>query len=173
VKPGTSEVAFTSSFPLLTEEAVKLLRAEVLDNQVRDLNGPFVRIVPGLSSYQVRGYGGVPGLGEFTKDVWTHAKTLDVLSKVAGTDLIPVMDYEIGNVNVQLTYGTETLDVLEAEPSSCAEALEDDTQDNMAFPVINWHKDSYAWACIVMLSDPTNMKYGDIVIQKGDPSPCD
>ena len=83
VKPGTSDIAYTSSFPLFTDEAVRLLRTELLDSRVKDLNGPFVRLVPGLASFQVRGYGGHPGLGQFTKDIWTHSKTLEVLSQGA------------------------------------------------------------------------------------------
>ncbi len=78
---GVQDIAFTASFPLLTRDAVKLLRSELLHDAVRDLNGPFVQFVPGLSSCQVRGYGGLPDCGEFTKDLWTHPVMLKTLSQ--------------------------------------------------------------------------------------------
>jgi hypothetical protein len=81
VLPGTSEVAFTANFPLFTRAAVKLLRSELLQSCVKDPNGPFVKYIAGLSSFQVRGYGGLPGYGEFTKQAWTNDATLDILAK--------------------------------------------------------------------------------------------
>jgi hypothetical protein len=80
VPPGTSDLAYTAAFPLLTPEAVKLLRAEFLQSQVKDRQGPFVRSVPGIASYQVRGYGGISDLGNFTKQLWTNPTTLEAIS---------------------------------------------------------------------------------------------
>jgi hypothetical protein len=47
-------------------------------------------------------------------------------------------------VNVQLTFGEKTLDVLTPEPLAHVEAPPvDDSEDGMEAPVINWHRDSY------------------------------
>jgi hypothetical protein len=80
VPPGASEVAYTAAFPLFTPEAVRMLRAEFLQSKVKDPQGPFVRSVPGLASYQVRGYTGHSDLGTFTKQVWTNPSTLGAIS---------------------------------------------------------------------------------------------
>ena len=36
----------------------------------------------------------------FVYEAWRDPKTLEILSEVAGVDLVPVMDYEIGHVNL-------------------------------------------------------------------------
>lgn len=35
-------------------------------------------------------------------DAFNHPETLGIISKIAGVDLIPAMNYEIGHVNVRI-----------------------------------------------------------------------
>lgn len=59
------------------------------------------------------------------------------------------MDYEIGQVNISVGDTTATI-----RPKD----------DETAF---SWHRDSYAFVCVTMLSDCTNMTGGDTEIQTG------
>jgi hypothetical protein len=35
-------------------------------------------------------------------DAWKHPQTLALVSQIAGVDLVPVMDYEIGHINISV-----------------------------------------------------------------------
>lgn len=56
------------------------------------------------------------------------------------------MEYEIGHINISIHNG----------------------EDNKgSVPVVNWHKDSYPFVCVVMLSDATEMKGGETALRTG------
>lgn len=92
------------------------------------------------------------------------------MSKIAGIDLVPVMDFEIAHVNISTTsQGSQT---------AAAEALaehkrrqedegvsgcpwEDDT------PVVDWHTDSYPFVCVLMLSNCEGMIGGETALRTG------
>jgi hypothetical protein len=80
-------------------------------------------------------------------DAWTNPETLRILSSIAGVDLIPVFDYEIGHINISVN----------------------DNPDGktQAAPVVGWHKDSYPFVCVLMLSDATEMKGGETALRTG------
>lgn len=82
---------------------------------------------------------------KFVYDAWTHPDTLRAISAIAGIDLVPVMDYEIGHVNISVSDG----------------------KSDGAPPVVNWHYDSYPFVCVLMLSDATSMKGGETGIKTG------
>ena len=87
----------------------------------------------------------------FTYDAWKHPRTLEIISRIAGVDLIPAIDLEISNINI----ATQGFSDGEAKESS-----------NGDLPATKWHYDSYPFVCVVMLSDTTNMIGGETAIRK-------
>jgi hypothetical protein len=84
---------------------------------------------------------------KFVYDAWTNPRTLRIISDIAGIDLIPNMDYEIGHINISVQNSSD--------PSEASA------------PVVNWHKDSYPFVCVLMLSDASEMKGGETALQTG------
>src|ERR1700733_3999691 len=39
---------------------------------------------------------------KFIFEAWKHPQTLAIMSKIAGVELVPVMDYEIGHINISV-----------------------------------------------------------------------
>lgn len=86
-------------------------------------------------------------------DAWTHPRTLSIISKIAGIDLIPVIDFEIGNINVSIN------------DDEVSKRNVDNANDDV--PVTKWHHDSYPFVCVVMMSDATNMVGGETAMKTG------
>lgn len=86
-------------------------------------------------------------------DAWTHPKTLSIISKIAGLDLIPVIDFEIGNINVSIN------------DEEVSKKNGDNANDDI--PVTKWHNDSYPFVCVVMMSDASNMVGGETAMKTG------
>jgi hypothetical protein len=87
----------------------------------------------------------------YTYDAWKHPKTLSIISRIAGVDLVPAIDLEISNVNI----ATQGFDDGETKNESC-----DD------LPATKWHYDSYPFVCVVMLSDASTMLGGETAIKR-------
>jgi hypothetical protein len=87
-------------------------------------------------------------------DAWTHPKTLSIVSKIAGIDLVPMIDIDIGNINVSVQ-----------EPLKNHEKLENQSNDDI--PVTKWHVDSYPFVCVVMMSDASQMIGGETAVKTG------
>ncbi|KAK4935020.1 hypothetical protein LTR66_015511 [Elasticomyces elasticus] len=116
---GISTTAISEPFPLFTEEAVQLMRKEML-----------------------------------SKDVLENC-----------IDLVPVMDFEIGHINLSIS-----------KPTTYADRHIDDASNNKSIataaavpakPVVDWHKDSYQFVCVLMLSDCTNVVGGETALRTG------
>lgn len=88
----------------------------------------------------------------FTYDAWKHPKTLEIISRIAGFDLIPAIDLKTSNVNIA-TQGFDDDDEVK-------------TEANSDLPATKWHYDSYPFVCVVMLSDTANMISGETAIRK-------
>jgi hypothetical protein len=73
------------------------------------------------------------------------------MSKIAGVELVPVMDYEIGHINISV-------------PGS-KNSVFDDGDDEDA--VVGWHRDSYPFVCVLMMSDTTGMVGGETALKTG------
>ena len=167
-----SPVATTEPFPLLSHEAVLAHRAELFSKPVLDNCLHATR--PG--SVQLRGM--APRYAPFIHQFWNSPEVLKIVSDVAGVDLIPVMDYETSHTNVQL--GPGGIDAVRATPveppEATKEAIRQFDQDkpkkrlvtDQTKPIIEWHKDSHPWVCVVMLSDARNMVGGETELMKGD-----
>lgn len=105
-------------------------------------------------------------------DAWNNAQTLDIISKIAGVELVPAMNFEIGHINCSVKSDQEAqeeLDAIDRERQSYADdegiagcPFEDDK------PVVGWHTDSYPFVCVLMLSDCTNMVGGETALQTGN-----
>ncbi|TVY42797.1 hypothetical protein LOCC1_G004902 [Lachnellula occidentalis] len=94
-----SPVASSVPFPLLSSEAIKQHRKELLSKDV--LENCLYATRPG--SVQLRGM--APRYAPFIHAFWTSPQVLDIVSSIAGVDLVPVMNYEICHTNVQLGPG--------------------------------------------------------------------
>ena len=46
------------------------------------------------------------------RDAWQHSETLGIVSKIAGIELIPAMDYEIGHINISVKSEQQTKEEL-------------------------------------------------------------
>lgn len=87
-------------------------------------------------------------------DAWRDPKTLEVISRIAGIDLVPVIDIEIGSINISLQDGDPRLEKTKGQ-----------SKDDI--PVTKWHYDSYPFVCVVMMSDTTHMVGGETALQSG------
>lgn len=85
---------------------------------------------------------------------WNDSKTLAVISQVAGVDLIPNIQYEVGNINISVQ-----------SKSSDQEKAQAKVGDNTS--VTKWHYDAFPFVCVVMMSDATNMVGGETAIKTG------
>lgn len=110
----------------------------------------------------------------FAYDAWTNPETLAILSKIAGVELVPEMNYEIGHINFSVKSDRETQEEraeIENQKRFFAEdegiagcPWEDDK------PVVGWHKDSYPFVCVLMLSDCTDMVGGETALRTAEGS---
>ncbi|TKA75184.1 hypothetical protein B0A55_05170 [Friedmanniomyces simplex] len=160
---GISPVAVSQPFRLFTTECIQKFRDEVLSDEVLEK----CSYKSNIAALQVRGY--APKYAPFTYDAWHNPQTLSVISKIAGVDLIPNMDFEIGHINISVKSEKQALDeqaAVERERKSFAKnegiagcPWEDDK------PVVGWHRDSYPFVCVTMLSDCTNMVGGETAFE--------
>ncbi|KAH7364270.1 hypothetical protein BKA65DRAFT_388856 [Rhexocercosporidium sp. MPI-PUGE-AT-0058] len=144
---GVSPVAVSDPFPLFSEEAINIMRKEVLDPEVLEKYSYTSDIAP----RQIRGY--APKHGKFVFEAWKHPETLAIISKIAGVDLVPVMDYEIGHVNLSIPGD-------EKDHKNAG-----DDEDGGA--IVGWHRDSYPFVCVLMMSDTTGMVGGETALRTG------
>ncbi|CEL53963.1 hypothetical protein RSOLAG1IB_06746 [Rhizoctonia solani AG-1 IB] len=221
---GITPIGITQPFPLLSQKGVLALREEIFSQEVLNRCTYTSDLTPCL----VRGMSCRPGLAPFNKSLWTHPETLRAVSEAAGIELVPIMPYELGHVNVQLTDGVNTLSKLGREPlragapsvhresvvpkiipgvnnlpplvSSASSDTESEGEVDLPYtfqpqdqeveptivesmtsaeqeqepeedehkPVVGWHRDSYPWVCVVMLSDATTMEGGETALGCGD-----
>lgn len=177
---GVSPVAVSQPFRLFTTEAVQKFRDEVLSEQVMQN----CLYKSNLAACQLRGYATkyeilfisidhsmlIPRrYAPFTYDAWHNKHLLSIVSKIAGVDLIPNMNLEIGHINISVKSDQETRQELatiererqsfEADEGIAGCPFEDDK------PVVGWHTDSYPFVCVTMLSDCTGMVGGETALR--------
>lgn len=154
-----SEIGGTNPFPLFTEEAVQIMRAQFLRQSVFEKYGRISNYSMGdETSVQVRGYARAC---PFIYQAWTHPKTLAIISKMAGVDLEIIFDYEIAHANV----------TLQSKQKAAEERKKFDQTpqyDPASDAIVSWHNDSYPFVCVLMLSDAQGMVNGETVIRKGN-----
>ncbi|KAL1965649.1 hypothetical protein VTN77DRAFT_5326 [Rasamsonia byssochlamydoides] len=162
---GVSPVGVSEPFPLFTEEAIRQMRAEVLSDEV----WTHYQYSSNLAQCQLRGF--APEYAPFVYDAWRSPEVLGIISKIAGIDLVPVMDWEIGHVNISVQSEEEKAKALKA----VAEKANRDADEGVAgcpweddSPIVDWHTDSYPFVCVTMLSDCTEMVGGETALRKGN-----
>ncbi|KAE8452104.1 hypothetical protein EG329_001571 [Mollisiaceae sp. DMI_Dod_QoI] len=140
---GVSPIAVSEPFRLFSEEAVNIMRSEIFDPEVQEKYSYTSDIAP----KQLRGY--APKHGKFIFEAWKHPETLAIISKIAGIELVPVMDYEIGHINLSVP----------------GKIKQDENLDDDA--IVGWHRDSYPFVCVLMMSDTTGMVGGETALRTG------
>lgn len=159
---GISPVGVSEPFPLFSEEAVQQMRAEILDEKVWDK----YKFSSNLSQCQLRGY--APECAPFIYDAWKSPEVLEIISKIAGIDLVPVMDWEIAHINIAVKSEEEKAKELEMVHRNADEGVADCALEDDDKPVVDWHTDSYPFVCVTMLSDCTTMVGGETMLRKGN-----
>ncbi|PMD24824.1 hypothetical protein NA56DRAFT_593891 [Hyaloscypha hepaticicola] len=146
---GVSPIAVSEPFRLFSEEAVNIMRDEILDPEVQEKYSYTSDIAP----RQIRGY--APKYAKFIFEAWKHPETLSIISKIAGVELVPVMDYEIGHINMSVPGA-------KIKCNKDAPVTEDDEE-----AIVGWHRDSYPFVCVLMMSDTTGMVGGETALRTG------
>ena len=107
----------------------------------------------------------------FIYDTWTSPEVLSIVSKVAGVELVPEMDFEIAHINLS----TKSDKQKEEEMRTLADRKSTEADEGIAGcpweddkPIVDWHTDSYPFVCVTMLSDCTNMIGGETALRMGD-----
>ncbi|KAI8635446.1 hypothetical protein F5Y19DRAFT_11746 [Xylariaceae sp. FL1651] len=161
---GVSPIAVSEPFTLFTEEAVRRMRQEVLSPEVMKN----CRYSSNLAQCQLRGFANK--YAPFVYDVWKSPETLAIVSKIAGIDLVPEMDFEIAHINISVKSEKEKQEELEA----VAEKANYEADEGIAGcpweddkPIVDWHTDSYPFVCVTMLSDCTEMIGGETALRTG------
>ncbi|CAK9439159.1 uncharacterized protein LODBEIA_P33830 [Lodderomyces beijingensis] len=173
-KPGSiSPIGVSDPFPLFTQEAVDIMRSEVLQ---RDTFLKYARYCFNSTSGMdctLRGYvkSNEDGIVcPFTYAAWTHPKTMALVSQMAGIELEIIMDYEIAHTNISLKSEDEAFEEKLKHQRSLLDSktgrsMSSDGKDIPA--VVGWHNDSYPFVCVLMLSDTTNMIGGETMFRMG------
>ena len=103
-------------------------------------------------------------------DVWRSPAVLDIVSGIAGLELVPQMDFEIAHINISVQDNPEEVIKRALQEKAHREADEGVSgcpwEDDQ--PIVDWHTDSYPFVCVTMLSDCTNMIGGETALRKGD-----
>ncbi|OQV02324.1 hypothetical protein CLAIMM_07542 [Cladophialophora immunda] len=154
---GVSPLALTSPFSLFTEEAIRQMRAEIFSPVVLQDH----HVSSDFASDMVKGF--PPSAAPFIHDAWYSPEVLAIMSKLAGIEVVPVFEYEVGHTNVSVdrryTPGA-TCTVNGVLNGNGAHA--EDIVDESAFA---WHFDSVPYVCVTMLSDCQCM--GSAVMMQG------
>ncbi|KAF9873727.1 hypothetical protein CkaCkLH20_08837 [Colletotrichum karsti] len=145
---GISPVACSEPFPLFTEEAIQTMRQEIFTTEVWENCLHSTAFAP----CQLRGH--CPKYAPFMDQAWHNPKTLEVISKVAGVDLIPNIQYEVGNINISIQ-------------SAASEKQKADAKKGDNTSVTKWHYDAFPFVCVVMMSDATTMLGGETALKTG------
>ncbi|KAF3481656.1 uncharacterized protein GIQ15_04415 [Arthroderma uncinatum] len=154
---GISPIGVSEPFPLFSAEAIRCMRAEVLSKEVWSE----YQFSSDLAMCQLRGF--APKYAPFVYDAWKSPEVLEIVSNIAGIDLVTAMDWEIGHINISVQ--TE-----EEKNNALAEAVKGEagTYDDDIAPIVDWHTDSYPFVCVTMLSDCTEMIGGETALRRGD-----
>lgn len=91
---GISSFAVSEPFPFFSPDAVQQMRAEVLSKDVWNN----CKYSSNLANSQLRGF--AAEYAPFVFGAWKNKETLAIVSRIAGIDLVPGMDFEIAHINL-------------------------------------------------------------------------
>lgn len=105
-------------------------------------------------------------------DAWRSPAVLDIISKIAGVELVPQMDFEIAHININISTQDDSEEDVARAMQERAHREADEGVSGCPWeedrPIVDWHTDSYPFVCVTMLSDCTNMIGGETALRKGD-----
>jgi hypothetical protein len=161
---GVSPVAVTQPFQLFSPEAIQIMRSEIAKPEVKVDH----HYTSNIASSQLRGY--ARNHAPFTYAAWNHPKTIAIVSKLAGIDLIPWSDYEIAHINLSAPKTEEQAQAELAAVRSRKSSVHSDEGIDVSSseddkPIVGWHTDSYPFVCVLMMSDCTNMVGGETALR--------
>lgn len=163
---GISDIAVSMPFKLFSNEAIQQMRREIFQPEVME-NCSFSS---NIAACQLRGY--AKKYAPFTYEAWTHPDTLALISKIAGTDLRVWGDYEIAHINLSVKTDEQTEEEVTAINRQKRMRAEDEGIQDCPWeddkPVVGWHRDAYAFVCVLMMSDCTNMVGGETALRTPD-----
>jgi hypothetical protein len=150
-----SPIGVSEPFPLFTQEAIAIMRYELFQKECF-LNCGRINdhSTTGDMDFYVRGY--AKKYTPFSFQAWQHPKVLEIISTMAGVELVHQFDYEIGHINVSMKQATTKI---VTEEASSAEEIPG---------IVSWHFDSPQFVCVLMMSDTTNMIGGETALMMGD-----
>lgn len=154
---GVSPVAVSQPFQLFSPEAIQKFREEVFQPEVMQN----YLYESNLAPAQIRGY--AKKHAPFTYGAWHSPETLKIISQIAGVDLIPCMDLETSHVNLCVKSSGAAQAELDAHNQQ-----RKDSHAQEEKPIVGWHRDSYPFVCVTMLSDCTSMVGGETALRTGD-----
>lgn len=165
-KNQISPIGVSDPFPLFTDEAVDIMRWEILRKETFMEHARGVFNSTSGTNCNLRGYVKTNEkiISPFIYAAWSHPKTLELISTIAGVELEIIMDYEIAHVNIGLTPS----DVAEKERTEKARELQLKGTGEDIPAIVGWHHDSYPFVCVLMLLDTTNMIGGETYLRMGD-----
>ena len=163
---GVSPVAVTYPFQLFSPEAIEIMRSEIAKREVTADH----HFASNIANAQLRGY--ARKHAPFTFAAWNHPATLALISKLAGIDLVPWGDYEIAHINLSVRTEEQAKAELTAVHSRKTSVHSDEGIDVSSSeddkPIVGFHRDSYPFVCVLMLSDCTNMVGGETELLTAD-----
>lgn len=156
-----TNIGVTEPFPLFTDEAVAIMRWELLKKDTVKFAGRHTEHSNSESDdieVYIRGH--ARDHDSFTYEAWKHPETLKILSKLANVELDHVFDYEMAhsNISIKLTQDEEEFKPLDDEEEELSQVKGS----------VTWHYDSPQMVCVLMLSDTTNMMGGETALQTGN-----
>ncbi|KFH42138.1 hypothetical protein ACRE_071320 [Hapsidospora chrysogenum ATCC 11550] len=155
---GISATAASEPFSLFTPEAVNQMRAEIFSQPVLDS----CQYASDFAKNMIRGFG--PRLAPFIFDAWNSPEVLQTVSKIAGIDLVPAIDFDVGHINISIDDVTAEVVSAHQHTTNGKQGRGDEEDDISAFA---WHRDSYPFVCVTMLSDCTGMVGGETALRTG------
>ncbi|KAK4867544.1 hypothetical protein LT330_001054 [Penicillium expansum] len=158
---GVSPIGVSEQFSLFSAEAVQQMRKEILNPEVRKK----YEYSSDLAQCQLRGY--AADCAPFIYDAWKSPETLEIVSSIAGVDLVPAMDFEIGHINFSVSSEEDKSRDLAAAAENQERKARGELQEDES-PIVDWHTDSYPFVCVTMLSDCTNMIGGETALRNGN-----
>lgn len=124
-----------------------------------------------------------PRFAPFINSFWESKEVLDMVSRLARVELVPVIDHEICHTSIQL--GKSSIEEAKKKPVTPPEATDEAIKelqewneaqkreaptepDNPDKTVVPWHRDSRPFICVVIPSDTRKMVGGETELMKGD-----
>jgi hypothetical protein len=146
----------------IVSTAATLLKVSSGDMPQRELTVIHIQHFPHLTCFRY---------APFVYDAWRSPEVLAIVSKIAGVELVPQMDFEIAHMNVSV----QTEEEKQAALAALTEKASRDADEGVSGcpweddrPIVDWHTDSYPFVCVLMLSDCTNMIGGETALRCGN-----